>query len=107
MRYLAGNPWKAVNDSMVTRRERAMKIERALPSNLWRKLRDELDVRSAEAGGVTAGAQWRMDTNTRRDGVQWRAVRAAILLMGDSGRSSDPCGSRPSSARASANVRCR
>jgi integrase len=72
VRYLAGNPWKAVNDPMVTRRERAMKIERALPSTLWRKLRDELDVRSAEEGGATAGAQW-------------RAVRAAILLMGDSG----------------------
>jgi integrase len=85
VRYLAGNPWKAVNDPMVTRRERAMKIERALPSTLWRKLRDELEVRSAEEGGVTAGAQWRMDTNMRRNGVQWRAVRAAILLMGDSG----------------------
>ena len=70
---------------MVTRRVRAMKIERALPSTLWRKLRDELDVRSAEEGGATAGAQWRMDTNMRRNGVQWRAVRAAILLMGDSG----------------------
>ncbi|VXC89949.1 Integrase [Burkholderia sp. 8Y] len=72
VRYLAGNPWKAVNDPVVIKRERAMKIERALPANLWRKLRDELDQRSAEAGGVTAG-------------VQWRAVRAAILLMGDSG----------------------
>jgi integrase len=72
VRYLAGNPWKAVNDPAVIKRERAMKIERALPANLWRKLRDELDQRSAEEGGATAGAQW-------------RAVRAAMLLMGDSG----------------------
>ncbi|BBQ03257.1 hypothetical protein BSFA1_83850 (plasmid) [Burkholderia sp. SFA1] len=72
VRYLAGNPWKAVNDPVVIRRERAMKIERALPAGLWRKLRGELDVRSAKEGGATAGAQW-------------RAVRAAILLMGDSG----------------------
>lgn len=85
VRYLAGNPWQAVNDPMVIKRERAMKIERALPAGLWRKLRDELDVRSAVECGATAGAQWRMDTNLRRNGVQWRAVRAAILLMGDSG----------------------
>ncbi|WP_350029457.1 hypothetical protein [Caballeronia sp. GAWG1-5s-s] len=72
VRYLAGNPWKAVNDPVVVKRERAIKIERALPAGLWRKLRQELDVRSAEEGGATICAQW-------------RAVRAAILLMGDSG----------------------
>ncbi|WP_238218446.1 site-specific integrase [Caballeronia novacaledonica] len=68
VRYLAGNPWKAVNDPVVVKRENVMKIERALPAALWRKLRDELDARSAEEGAT-----------------QWRAVRAAILLMGDSG----------------------
>jgi integrase len=68
VRYLAGNPWKAVNDPVVVKRASPMKIERALPARLWRKLRDELDFRSKEA-----------------DAVQWRAVRAAILLMGDSG----------------------
>ncbi|SAL88210.1 integrase [Caballeronia arvi] len=72
VRYLAGNPWKAVNDPMVIKRERAMRIERALSAELWRKLRRELDVQSAKEGGATAGAQW-------------RAVRAAILLRGDSG----------------------
>ncbi|KDR27143.1 site-specific integrase [Caballeronia zhejiangensis] len=81
VRYLAGNPWKAVNDPMVIKRQRAMKIERALPADLWRKLRDELDVRSVQESGATAGAQWRES----QAGVQWRAVRAAILLMGDSG----------------------
>ncbi|CAL8481702.1 phage integrase family protein [Caballeronia sp. S22] len=77
VRYLAGNPWKAVNDPAVIKRERAMKIERALPANLWRKLRDELDQRSTEEG-VEQGRQ-------SASGVQWRAVRAAMLLMGDSG----------------------
>ncbi|WP_248324880.1 site-specific integrase [Caballeronia sp. Sq4a] len=81
VRYLAGNPWKAVNDPAVIKRERPMKIERALPADLWRKLRDELDVRSAEEAGATAGEQWR-GSQAR---MQWRAVRAAILLMGDSG----------------------
>ncbi|MDR5763137.1 site-specific integrase [Caballeronia sp. LZ035] len=68
VRYLAGNPWTAVNDPVVVKRASAMKIERALPAELWRKLRDELDTRSAAAGAK-----------------QWRALRAAILLMGDSG----------------------
>ncbi|WP_213233656.1 phage integrase family protein [Caballeronia sp. NK8] len=68
VRYLAGNPWKAVNDPVVVNRANAMKIERALPAELWRKLRDELDARSAEECAM-----------------QWRAVRAAILLLGDSG----------------------
>jgi integrase len=68
VRYLAGNPWKAVNDPVTVKRVGAMKIERALPATLWRKLRGELDARSAG-----------------EDAMQWRAVRAAILLMGDSG----------------------
>lgn len=45
-----------------------MQINRALPAELWRKLRDELDVRSAPGHAS-----------------QWRALRATILLMGDSG----------------------
>ncbi len=77
VRYLAGNPWTAVNDPPVIRRRNAMKIERALPADLWRRLRDELDVRCADE----RAAPWR----DSRNGVQWRAVRAAILLMGDSG----------------------
>ncbi|MEM5387871.1 site-specific integrase [Paraburkholderia phymatum] len=68
VRYLAGNPWTAVNDPPVIRRASAMRIERALPADLWRRLRVELDVRCADERAV-----------------QWRAVRAAILLMGDSG----------------------
>ncbi|WP_310397616.1 phage integrase family protein [Caballeronia sp. LP006] len=85
VRYLAGNPWKAVNDPAVVKRASAMKIERALPAKLWRKLRGELDARSAKEGAV-----------------QWRAVRAAILLMGDSGVA--PRGSRACPARESHSV---
>jgi integrase len=72
VRYLAGNPWIAVNDPQVIQRASAMKIERALPADLWRRLRDELDVRCAEEGDS-------------RSTAQWRAMRATILLMGDSG----------------------
>jgi len=72
VRYLAGNPWKAVNDPKIVLRETAMQIHRALPADLWRRLRDELDRRCVEEGMSKAG-------------VQWRVVRAAMLLMGDSG----------------------
>jgi integrase len=68
VRYLAGNPWIAVNDPPVIQRASAMKIERALPADLWRRLRDELNARCTE-----------------ENAVQWRAMRATILLMGDSG----------------------
>jgi site-specific recombinase XerD len=68
VRYLAGNPWTAVNDPLVVQRASAMKIERALTADLWRRLRGELAQRCAEDNAV-----------------QWRAVRATILLMGDSG----------------------
>jgi integrase len=77
VRYLAGNPWTAVNDPPVVQRASAMQIERALPAALWRRLRDELDARCIEENAV----QWRESGA----GVQWRAVRATILLMGDSG----------------------
>src|SRR5471030_2495315 len=76
VRYLAGNPWKAINDPKIVQREAAMQIHRALPADLWRRLRDELDKRCT--------------ATNMRDGdaklvVQWRVVRAALLLMGDSG----------------------
>jgi integrase len=89
VRYLAGNPWTAVNDPVAIKRERAMKIERALPAELWRKLRGELDVRCAEAGDSRSTAQWRESQAV----VQWRAVRATILLMGDSGLRRDEAAS--------------
>jgi len=68
MRYLAGNPWKAVRDPVIVAREDEIQIERALSQGLWEKLSLELDRR--------AGAD---------DGGQWRLARAAILLMTESG----------------------
>jgi integrase/recombinase XerD len=70
VRYLAGNPWAAVTDPATVVREHAMQIERALPVRLWRKVRAALDARAQQSGLV---------------GARWRAARAAILLMGDSG----------------------
>jgi hypothetical protein len=34
VRYLAGNPWKPVNDPKIVQRETAMQIQRALPADL-------------------------------------------------------------------------
>jgi integrase len=72
VRYLAGNPWKAVRDPKIVHRETAMQIHRALPIDLWRRLRHELDKRADEECDDKLA-------------VQWRVVRAALLLMGDSG----------------------
>jgi len=76
VRYLAGNPWKAVNDPKIVERETAMQIQRALPADLWQRLRDELDKRCAATD---------MRQGDAKLTVQWRIVRAALLLMGDSG----------------------
>lgn len=73
VRYLACNPWTAVNDPHVVQRETLMEIQRALPKKLWQRLRDELDRRS-DAPPTRAVLA-----------AQWRVFRTAILLMGDSG----------------------
>ena len=61
VRYLAGNPWIAVNDPPVIQRASAMKIERALPADLWRRLRDELDARCTEENAVPVARDARDD----------------------------------------------
>ncbi|VVD31171.1 site-specific integrase [Paraburkholderia dioscoreae] len=68
--YLAGNPWQAVSDPVTVTREHAMRIERALPLDLWSRVR-----RFAEDRGASLGPA----------APRWRAARAALLLMGDSG----------------------
>jgi integrase len=68
VRYLAGNPWKAVKDPWVVEREVDMKVDRALSMNLWEQIRDHVDQASADSGAQ-----------------RWRTVRALLLLMGDSG----------------------
>jgi integrase len=68
VRYLASNPWKAVTDPLVVERERDMKIERALPAGLWERMRAYIDTACESESAA-----------------QWRTVRAALLLSGDSG----------------------
>ena len=77
VRYLAGNPWSAVHDPATVTREAPVQVHRALPAKLWTQVREALDERCEASGSGVPGAG--------DDARQWRAARAAILLMGDSG----------------------
>ncbi|MGF6971528.1 integrase [Paraburkholderia sp. WC7.3g] len=79
VRYLAGNPWAAVTDPVTVTREVAVQVERALPAALWATVRSALDTQCRVAG------TGRKEDQRGDDSGQWRAARAAILLMGDSG----------------------
>ncbi|MEK7961088.1 tyrosine-type recombinase/integrase, partial [Burkholderia contaminans] len=70
VRYLAGNPWAAVSDPSVVRRVRKLQVERALPLDLWTRVRETLAERSELQGP---------------SGPRWRTARALLLLMGDGG----------------------
>ncbi|WP_309966098.1 tyrosine-type recombinase/integrase [Caballeronia sp. LZ001] len=94
VRYLAGNPWSAVHEPATVIRESAVQVHRALPADLWTRVRRLLDERCKapilpsrmEPGEV--GARLSRQARARADqeaAPQWRAARAAILLMGDSG----------------------
>ena len=78
VRYLAGNPWGAVTDPATITREVEVQVERALSTDLWTRVRAELDARcdGEDLGGLTP---------TEDEARQWRIARAAILLMGNSG----------------------
>ena len=72
VRYLAGNPWHAVHDPATITQELRVQVDRALPATLWAQLRHALDACCT-------------DECPEEQARQWRAARAAILLMGDSG----------------------
>lgn len=68
VRYLAGNPWVVVKDPSVTEEIHPIKIERALPQDLWEQVVAHLQ------------EQAKLDSH-----AQDRIALAAMLLMGDSG----------------------
>lgn len=68
VRYLAGNPWTAVSDPVVIERENLLKVERALPADLWARMRGFIDSQCK-----SEAAQY------------WRSARVALLLAADSG----------------------
>jgi integrase len=66
-----------VHEPATVTRELSVQVHRALPASLWTRVRQALDARCAGFNGVLPEA----DDEAR----QWRAARAANLLMGDSG----------------------
>ncbi|WP_175946356.1 site-specific integrase [Caballeronia sp. BCC1704] len=88
VRYLAGNPWTAVHEPATVTRELSVQVHRALPAKLWAQVRQALDARceGRQAGELDAAPHaGPADTDADAEARQWRAARAAILLMGDSG----------------------
>ncbi|KVN98009.1 hypothetical protein WJ69_00030 [Burkholderia ubonensis] len=64
------NPWASVTDASVVKRVRKLQVERALPLDLWTRVRATLAERSELQGP---------------SGPRWRAARALLLVMGDGG----------------------
>ncbi|WP_321896819.1 hypothetical protein [Burkholderia cepacia] len=74
VRYLAGNPWTAVNDPPIVTRERQLQVDRAI--RLWEQLRMHATQRAASLDHPA---------DKRRDSTQRRVALALMLLMWDSG----------------------
>ncbi|MFY4713438.1 site-specific integrase [Burkholderia glumae] len=70
IRYLAGNPWAAVTDPRPVKRAALLRVDRALPLDLWTRVRAEI-------------ASW--SESPSPEAARWRAAQALLLLMGDSG----------------------
>lgn len=89
VRYLAGNPWATVSDPPVSKNILPLKIDKALPSQLWEKLvRKEgiLDVLCNTPDGVLR-KRYRIRGSVANfsQAAQFRLVRATLLLIGDTG----------------------
>lgn len=89
VRYLGGNPWVTVADPPVARELAPLQLDKALPADLWHRLvgdggfLDQLGSASlAELQGRYALRGWAADLDLP---AQFRLVRAALLLLGDSG----------------------
>lgn len=87
VRYLAANPWVAVQDPAIEIQILPMRIEKALSSALWEKL--------TGAGGIIDGLcelsreevveRFRLRGFAADHAAQLRLVRAMVLLLGESG----------------------
>lgn len=89
VRYLAGNPWITVGDPAVATALHSLQIEKALSASLWQKLIGEDGILDA----LISHSDDELKTRYRMRGAaatvsmsaQFRLVRAALLLMGDTG----------------------
>ncbi|MCY1543186.1 hypothetical protein D9M68_789890 [compost metagenome] len=58
VRYLAGNPWRVVRDPVTVQRATSMRIERALPIDLWKRVRAEFEARAIASD--PSAERWRI-----------------------------------------------
>lgn len=89
VRYLAGNPWATVADPRVSSKILSLDIDKALPNTLWEKLIHQggiLDQLCASADEILQ-KRYRMRGASAKLSMsaQFRLVRAALLLIGDTG----------------------
>lgn len=94
VRYLGGNPWRTVADPDVPKREYAIDIDKALPSQFWEQiaqtggLLDRVCGDSGEPDPLPPPLMAPVLYQAREHGArraQYRLARAAILLLGYSG----------------------
>ena len=89
VRYLGGNPWVTVADPRVATKVQPIQIDKALPEELWSKLIGNggwLDKLSNTPDEILRERyQLRGATAKISMSAQFRLVRAALLLIGDSG----------------------
>jgi len=86
VRYLAGNPWVTVTDPKIERPINSLQIDKALPKALWHKLLAALNFLCNEPDfALQQRYKLRGVASTVSMSAQYRLVRAAILLLGETG----------------------
>lgn len=83
VRYLGGNPWITVADPAVAQRELPLRLEKALPQQLWALLAEEGGLLDRVSQGEVFCGNRHPRYATQLS--QYRLARAAILLLGYSG----------------------
>lgn len=83
VRYLSGNTWHTVPDPAVARKELPLRLEKALPQQLWEALSLEGGLLDRVSDGEVFRGERKSYTSTLLS--QYRLARAAILLIGYSG----------------------
>ena len=89
VRYLSGNPWITVSDPRVAQPITALQIQKALPQALWEKLTERgglLDQQCAQSDRLLR-ERYRLRGAAANISLsaQFRLVRAALILMGETG----------------------
>lgn len=89
VRYLRGNPWATVSDPRVSAAIHVIQIDKALPETLWNKLigQNGLIDQLCTTPDEVLQKRYRLRGATAKFpmSAQFRLVRAALLLIGDTG----------------------